>query len=95
MFIVFLRFSNARARAAEFAPAHKAWLQRGLEDGCFVLAGSLLPQAGGVILAHGLTREALDTRLAQDPFVAEDVVQPEVHEVRPAMAQDALRFLVA
>jgi uncharacterized protein YciI len=95
MFIVFLRFSEAKARAAEFMSAHKAWIRRGLADGVFLLVGSLQPQAGGAILAHGLSRAELDGRLSEDPFVQEDVVRAEVFEIAPNLADPRLQFLAA
>lgn len=95
MFIVFLKFSAGKARAAELMPAHKSWIRQGLDDGVFLLVASLQPQAGGVILAHGLSRPELDARLCEDPFVREDVVRPEVFETTPNLADPRLAFLAA
>jgi uncharacterized protein YciI len=95
MFIAILRFSEGRERQAEVQETHNAWLRRGLDDGVFLLAGGLAPRAGGVILAHGLTREGFDQRLGEDPFVQADVVRPEVLEISPGVACEQLAFLVA
>lgn len=95
MLVVFLRFSDEQARAAEFMSAHVAWIRRGVDDGVFLLVGSLKPQAGGAILADKLTREDLDRRLNDDPFVQENVVRAEVFEVAPNLADPRLQFLVA
>ena len=43
MFIVLLKFSSNKANAAQWMEGHKAWLQRGFDDGVFMLAGSLKP----------------------------------------------------
>ena len=94
MFIVLLRFAAQRARAGEFLEGHKRWLQRGLDDGVFLLAGSLQPQAGGAILAHGLSPQALRGRVEEDPFVAENVVSAEIHEVTPSRVDERLNFLL-
>ena len=45
MFIVLLKFSDNKAKAGQFMDSHKAWLKRGFDDGVFLLAGSLKPQA--------------------------------------------------
>lgn len=95
MFIVFLRFSARRDQADQLMQAHKDWLQRGFDDGIFLLAGSLQPQAGGMILASGLTQAQLEERLNSDPFVAEDVVQAEIVAVALAKADPRLAFLLA
>ncbi len=93
MFIVLLKFSGSRSQAGRFMDGHKAWLERGFDDGVFVLAGGLRPGAGGGIVAHNTTRADLESRVADDPFVAEDVVSPEIHEIEPARTDERLAFL--
>jgi uncharacterized protein YciI len=95
MYIVFLRFSNNKSRATEFMPAHDAWLKRGLDEGVFLIAGGLQPRLGGAVVAHNTTRAELEARLLEDPFVAHDVVEPEVFEVSPSKADPRLAFLLA
>jgi uncharacterized protein YciI len=95
MFIVLLKFSAHRDAAGEHMDGHKAWLQRGFEDGVFLLAGSLRPAAGGVILAHGCTQTALEARVNADPFVMHGVVSAECMEVAPSRADEQLSFLLA
>lgn len=94
MFIVFLRFSAARDQAGRLMQVHKDWLQRGFDDGVFLLAGSIQPQAGGAILAHGVTLDELQERVDRDPFVADDVVRAEIVEVSPSKADERLAFLL-
>ena len=93
MFIVLLRFAANRQKAGEFMEGHKAWLKRGFDDGVFVLVGSLLPGLGGGIVAHGVTRAELETRMSDDPFVAEDVVSVEILELAPSKTDTRLDFL--
>lgn len=93
MFIVLLRFSTRKAQAPQWMAQHNAWLKSGFDDGVFLAAGSLKPSAGGMILAHDLSREALDERVAQDPFVVEDVVTAEILEVAPSLTDPRLAFL--
>jgi len=94
MFIILLRFSGNRAKAGQFMEGHKAWLKRGFEDGVFLLAGNLLPNLGGGILAHNATPADLQSRVNDDPFVAEDIVRAEIIEIAPSKANDRLGFLL-
>lgn len=94
MFIVFLRFSRNKSQAGQFMEGHKAWLQRGFDEGVFLLAGSLQPRLGGVIVAHKEALTALQARLSADPFVAEDIVSTEIVEMSPAKADERLAFLL-
>ena len=81
MFVVLLKFSDNKSKAAEFMEGHNAWLKRGFDDGVFLLAGSLQPSSGGGIMAHNTSLADLQTRVKDDPFVAENVVSAEVLEI--------------
>jgi uncharacterized protein YciI len=95
VFLVLLRFGDNKAAAAEHLAAHNAWIQRGFDDGTFLVVGNIQPGVGGAILAHGGTRSSLEQRVAEDPFVAERVVIPEIIEIAPNMTDERLRFLAA
>jgi uncharacterized protein YciI len=90
MFIVLLKFSSNKAQAGQFVDAHKAWLKRGFDDGVFLLAGSLKPQLGGGIMAYNISGHDLQVRVNDDPFVAHDVVAPEIIEFEPTLRQPSL-----
>lgn len=94
MFIVLLKFSNNKEQAAENMNAHKEWIERGIEEGIFLLVGSLKPQLGGCIIAHHSTRVDLEARLSEDPFVEKDIVTTEIMEISPAQADERLNFLL-
>ena len=95
MFIVTLRFSHNRGLAAQHMDAHKAWIRRGVEDGVFLLVGSLQPNSGGAIIAHNISLPSLRERVAQDPFVIEGIVATEILEVAPSLTDARLAFLKA
>ena len=60
--------------------AHNAWIAKGLADGVFQCVGSL-HVGGGFIIAHGEENEALLQRVKEDPFVENNVVTADVHQV--------------
>ncbi|MFT4267831.1 MAG: YciI family protein [Xenophilus sp.] len=95
MFTVLLRLTGRRADAPRWMDAHNAWLRQGFEDGVFLLSGSLQPQRGGAILAHGTSREALQQRVDADPFVAQGIAEAEILEIAPARTDARLDFLRA
>jgi uncharacterized protein YciI len=94
MFVVLLKFSENKARAGQFMDGHKAWIKRGFDDGIFLLAGSLHPDLGGGIVAHNASLPDLQSRVRDDPFVAEKVVTAEILEITPARADQRLTFLL-
>ena len=94
MFFVQLRFSDNKSKAREFMEAHNAWIGRGFDDSVFLLVGSLVPNAGGGIVAHNTSRPDLQDRINDDPFVAQKVVSAEIVELSPARADERLKFLL-
>ena len=94
MFVISLKFSSNKEQASHFLEGHKAWLKRGFDDGVFLLAGNLQPKLGGGIVAHNTALAALQNRVADDPFVAENVVTAEILEITPSKADQRLEFLL-
>lgn len=93
MFIILLRFSGNKSKARQFMQGHNDWIKRGFDDGVFLMAGSLQPNQGGSVMAHNTSLAVLQTRVDQDPFVAEQIVSAEILEITPARADDRLQFL--
>jgi uncharacterized protein YciI len=95
MYVVLLKFGENKSRAGDFMQDHNAWIRQGLDDGVFLLVGSLQPNLGGAILAHGVSPADLRARVDADPFVVHGVVQAEILEIKPGKADPRLDFLLA
>lgn len=95
MFVVVLEFKVDRSEIAPLMPAHSQWLQRAFDDGVFALTGSIAPGVGGMILAHHLTREALQQRLDEDPLVAQGKVSVAISEIKISRVDERMEFLTA
>jgi uncharacterized protein YciI len=93
MFVVTLKFSDNKGQAGQFMEGHKEWIKRGFDDGVFLLVGSLQPNLGGGIVAHNTLRSDLQSRVNEDPFVAENVVRAEIFEIAPSRVDERLEFL--
>lgn len=94
MFIVLLRFSDNKGQANQFMEGHKQWIARGFDDGVFLLVGGLQPNVGGGIVAHNTSLQDLQSRVNDDPFVAEHVVTAEILELAPSKTDERLKFLL-
>ena len=94
MFTVLLKFSDNKGKASQFLEGHKEWIERGFDDGVFLLTGSLQPNLGGGIMAHNTSLSDLQSRVNTDPFVAENVVKAEILEIAPSKADARLDFLL-
>ena len=95
MFVILLKFSRNKGQASQFMEGHREWIKRGFDDGIFLLVGNLQPNLGGGIVAHNTSLSALQNRVNDDPFVAENVVSAEILEIAPSRADQRLEFLLA
>jgi uncharacterized protein YciI len=95
MYVVLLKFGDNKSRAGDFMQDHNAWIRQGLDDGVFLLVGSLQPNLGGAIVAHGVSPADLQARIDADPFVVHGIVQAEILEIKPGKADPRLQFLLA
>lgn len=84
MYIIFLKFGPNRAQAGRWMAEHVQWIQQGIDDGVFLMAGSLDNAQGGAVLAMNLARAEVQHRVALDPFVVHGVVTAEVIAVAPS-----------
>ena len=94
MFIVLLKFSDNKGQAGQFMEGHNTWIKRGFDDDVFLVVGSLQPNLGGGIVAHNTSLADLQTRVNDDPFVAESIVTAEIIEITASKADERLNFLL-
>lgn len=89
-----LKFSSNKTAAKQYVKDHIQWIDRGLNDGIILAAGSLLPGLGGAILANNISAAELHDRLNEDPFVSENVVSAEILEFAASKTDERLKFLL-
>ncbi|MCJ8337951.1 MAG: hypothetical protein MJK10_05735 [Pseudomonadales bacterium] len=94
MFVVQLKFSINKSRAAEFMQRHNDWIKAGFDAGVFLVVGKLQPGLGGAIVANNCSLTQLQQRLGQDPFVKNEVVSVEILEISPVKTEQRLQFLL-
>jgi len=94
MFVIQLKFSSNKGQASQFMEGHNEWIKRGFDDGIFLLVGSLQPNLGGGIVAHNTSLTDLESRVSDDPFVIEGVVNAEILEITPSKVDDRFAFLL-
>jgi uncharacterized protein YciI len=82
--VLILRYPVPEAEAEPHVPDHVEFLQRHHSDGTFVFSGQTVPrEIGGVILATGMDRSAIEKVAATDPLVAAGVGSYEIITVTP------------
>ncbi|MFJ9692500.1 YciI family protein [Kitasatospora sp. NPDC101183] len=80
MFILELSYTAELDRIDAGLTEHVAWVRRHIEDGTFLAAGRKVPREGGIILAVGEDRAAIEALAATDPFLLAGVAEYRVTE---------------
>ncbi|MFJ8311347.1 MULTISPECIES: YciI family protein [unclassified Streptomyces] len=80
MFVLELTYTAPLARVDELLDAHVAWLTAHYAAGTFIASGRKEPRDGGIILAVGDDRAAIERLAATDPFVVNDVCAYRITE---------------
>ena len=87
MFVVLLTYEKPLAEIDRLMKEHVRFLQEQYDAGLFVASGRRVPRTGGVILARGVDRAALEAIMARDPFVREGAARFEVIEFNASQTQ--------
>lgn len=93
MFVLILSYTKPLEEVDAHMRDHMRWLDTGYADGHFVVSGRQVPRTGGVILARGDDREAIEALAARDPFVANGVASVEIIQFRASQTADGLDAL--
>ncbi|MFC9732416.1 YciI family protein [Streptomyces roseolus] len=80
MFVLELTYTAPVERADALMDAHVAWLDEQYAAGVFLASGRKNPRDGGVILAAGVDRAAIERIAAADPFSSEGVCAYRITE---------------
>jgi len=93
MFVIKLTYTKPIEQVDQFLSDHKVWVKQGFDEGVFLLSGGLHPRTGGLLLALGNDRRAIEERVSKDPFVLNSVAAACVVEVVPSSLDERLSFM--
>ena len=88
MFVVLLTYEKDLAEVDRLMREHMRFLRAQYEAGVFVVSGRRVPRTGGVILARGVDKAALEQIMSSDPFVREGAARFELVEFNASQMQD-------
>ena len=90
MFVIELSYKVDLATIDAHMKAHVAFLQEHYAAGRFLVSGRKLPRDGGIIIATGHDRAALEAIVRTDPFVARGLADYRLIEFRASQRADDL-----
>lgn len=77
---------------ADLVPTHRAFLQKGYDDGFFLCSGPQIPARGGFLIARAELLAKLQELLAQEPFTkAKKMRFSRITQFNPVQHQPLLR----
>lgn len=82
MFVVELIYKVELSEIDAHMKEHMSFLKRYYDAGAFVASGRKIPRDGGIILATGASREAVEAIMREDPFCARGLAEVRVIEFR-------------
>jgi uncharacterized protein YciI len=82
LFVILLRYQVPLEEIDAAMKAHVAFLDRHYKKGDLLVSGRQEPRTGGVILARGKDRDAVERMMKGDPFVKGGLAEVEVVEFR-------------
>jgi len=96
-FVISLHYVKPLSEIDAAMKAHVAFLERHKKAGTFFAWGRKVPRTGGIILAAGASRTAIEALMADDPFLSRGLATCEVTEFspKPQAIVDAVSALTA
>jgi uncharacterized protein YciI len=96
MFVLELTYTAELSEIDAAMKTHMRWLNAQYAAGHFLMSGRKIPRDGGVIIATGSDRAAIETLAAQDPFVVQGLATVRVIEFRASQkTSDIERWIKA
>jgi len=95
MFVIELVYKADLTEIDQAMKAHVAFLNKHYAAGTFLISGRKIPRDGGVILAVGPSREAIEEIMREDPFSARGLADFRVIEFRASQRSPRLAELIA
>lgn len=82
LFVIELLYKAPLADIDAAMTAHVRFLKKHYAAGTFLVSGRKVPRDGGIILAVGESREAIDAVMREDPFCARGLADVRVIQFR-------------
>lgn len=83
MFLIQITYTKPIEVIDQHLVAHRAFLEEGYQKDYFVVSGPRNPRTGGIIISQLKHRAQLESILAQDPFVLNEVASYDIIEFEP------------
>jgi uncharacterized protein YciI len=90
MFVIELTYKAELKQVDACMGAHMKFLRKYYAAGNFLVSGRKIPRDGGIILAVGKSREAIEAIAKEDPFYTRGLADVRIIEFRASQRADDL-----
>ena len=94
MFIINLNYIGPLAKIDARMKEHMAFLNACYREGLFLVSGRKIPRTGGIIVARGSSKEAVEALMNNDPFVSERLAEFTIIEFQASQSHPDLKKLL-
>jgi uncharacterized protein YciI len=91
MFVIELIYKADLKRIDAHMAAHVRFLKKYYASGNFLVSGRKIPREGGIILAVGESREAIEAIVKEDPFHEHGLADFRITEFRASQRADDIQ----
>ena len=91
MFVIELNYKADLKQIDAHMGAHMKFLRKYYAAGNFLVSGRKVPRDGGIILAVGENREAIEAIAKEDPFYSKGLVDIRIIEFRASQRADDIQ----
>jgi uncharacterized protein YciI len=91
LFVIELIYKAPLAEIDAAMAAHMRFLKKHYASGWFLVSGRKIPRDGGIILAVGDSREAIEAIMREDPFCARGLADVRVIPFRASQRADDIQ----
>lgn len=91
MFVIELLYKAPLAEIDAAMTAHVRFLKKHYTAGTFLVSGRKIPRDGGIILAVGESRDAIEAIMREDPFCARGLADVRIIQFRASQRADDIQ----
>lgn len=93
MFIINLHYIAPLEKIDARMKDHMVFLKTCYREGLFIVSGRKIPRTGGIILAQGSSKTALEEVMSNDPFVAHGLAEFDIIEFQASQSHPDFKGL--
>ena len=94
MFIINLKYIAPLREIDARMKEHMVFLNACYGEGLFIVSGRKIPRTGGIILAQGSSKEAVEALMRNDPFVAHGLAEFDIIEFQASQSHPEFKKLL-